>query len=146
MAAACGQHGVGFWWNYGNLWDFEGGFEADLEGGSRIPLGRGCGTQRFGDKLKVGVPSAGSSTLWFPQPPPFFLGGFLPSWARRGKHMNQKKEETQNLVSELSSSLHPARPTDVSLCLCTPQLLPAFYGHVPSVLAALPAFPLSSSL
>lgn len=31
-----------FWWNYGNPWGFEGGFEADLEGHSGIPLGRGC--------------------------------------------------------------------------------------------------------
>lgn len=48
------------WWNYGNSWDFEGGFEADLEGGSGIPLGRGCCAQRLGDKLVVGVPSPGS--------------------------------------------------------------------------------------
>lgn len=60
--------------------------------------------------------------------------------------MNQKKEEAQKMVSKLSSILHPVHPTDVSLCSCIPHLLPAFYGHIPSALAALPAFPLSSSL
>lgn len=86
----------------------------------------------------VGVPSPGSSALCFPQPPQFFLGGFLPIQAQRGKHTSQKKEETQKLLSKLGSSLHPAHPTEVSLCLCIPHLLPAFYGHIPPVLLSRP--------
>lgn len=84
MAAVSGQHealGVVF----GGIMEIRGIFEADLEGGSKIPLGKVCCAQRLGDKLVVGVPSPGSSTLWFPQPPPIFLA-FLSQARHREKN------------------------------------------------------------